>query len=108
MNQQEAYDHGKANGYAAASYLDADAIGWASDELGYGDPDALDKQEFEEVAQSAAYEGELNARSYSPFEFFAHDINMSGNRAEGLWEKYAEGVTVGINKGVKELLKRSV
>jgi hypothetical protein len=104
MNQQDAYDQGKANGYSSASYLDDDAIRLTSDEMGYGDPDFLDKPELEEVAESAAWEGEQNARQYAGFSYFAMEINQSGDRAEGLWEKYEEGVGVGIRKGVAEFL----
>ena len=108
MNQREAYDHGKADGYAAASYLDDDdqgltpeAIVEEAESWGYSDPDDLDKQEFEEVARSAAYEV-YQSRRYRLYM----DLPTSGNRAEGLWEKYDEGVTVGINKGVREYLDR--
>ena len=105
MNQQEAYDHGKANGYEAALSHSVDSVEDSADEL-FGLPyEALEQEDYEEALYHAAYAGEQNARSYSPFEFFAHDINMSGNRAEGLWEKYEDGVRVGINEGVKELLK---
>ena len=106
MNQKEAYEQGKANGYQAASYLDDEAITDASDEMNYGDPDVLDKDELEEVAQAAAYAGEQNAREYSGFAGFAAEINNGPeSRFEGLWEKYEEGVSVGIRAGVKEWLE---
>ena len=106
MNQKEAYEQGKANGYSAASYLGAEAIQIASEDLGYGDPDFLDKEELEEVAESAAWEGEQNARQYSSFAGFAAEINNGPeSRFEGLWDKYEEGVTVGVKKGVREWLK---
>lgn len=60
--------------------------------------------ECEDCLTSAAFESEQNARSYSPFEFFAHDINETGDRAEDLWEAYEEGVAVGIKSGLKERL----
>ena len=108
MNQREAYERGKENGYAAAEYLDDEQIKDAVENLYQADfisEHGLDKEDLAFAASIAAWENEKNARSYSPFEFFAHEINMSGNRAEGLWEKYEEGVTVGINKGVREYLK---
>ena len=106
MNQKEAYEQGKENGYSAASYLDDESIQIVSGLMGYGDPDFLDKEELEEVAQAAAGEGEQNGRQYSGFAGFAAEINNGPeSRFEGLWEKYEEGVTVGINKGVREWLK---
>jgi hypothetical protein len=105
MNQKEAYDRGRSNGYSAATYLDADAIRWASDELDYGDPEFLEEPELEEVAGYAAHLGEGNARDYAGFSYFAMEINRSGDRAEGLWEKYDKGVAVGIDKGVREWMK---
>jgi hypothetical protein len=106
MNQKEAYEQGKANGYSAASYLDAEAIQIASEDLDYGDPDFLDKEELEEVAESAAWEGEQSARQYSGFAGFAAEINNGPeSRFEGLWDKYEEGVIVGVKKGVREWLK---
>ena len=41
-------------------------------------------------------------RQYSPFEFFAHDINSYGERSEGLWESYDNGVYNGILAAIKD------
>jgi hypothetical protein len=117
MNQQEAYDHGKANGYTAASYLDDEEVKDAVENLYDADfisEHGLDKGDLATNRMArmahiwAAWDNEENARQYSPFEVFAHEINMSGNRAEGLWEKYEDGVRVGINQGVREYLGLAV
>lgn len=55
----------------------------------------------------AAFEAEANARQYSPFEFFAQACNESGDRAEGLWEAYDEGVAIGIRQASKRRLAPS-
>jgi hypothetical protein len=55
----------------------------------------------EEVLTNAAYEAEMNARQYSPWEFIAQEINDSDDPEE-LWEQYERGVTAGIQRGVRE------
>jgi hypothetical protein len=51
-------------------------------------------------------EAESNARQFSPFEFLAHDINETGDRAEGLWEAYDAGVFAGAKAGARERMRR--
>ena len=105
MNQKEAYEQGKANGYQAATFA-VDSVEDSADEL-FGLPyEALEQEDYEEALYHAAYGNEQHARQYSGFAGFAAEINNGPeSRFEGLWEKYDEGVTVGINKGVKEWLK---
>ncbi len=50
------------------------------------------------------FEKEDNARQYSPFEFFARDVNDSRD-PDGLWQAYDEGVSTGINRAVREIKK---
>ena len=64
----------------------------------YGTEGFKNKEEFFDMA----FESEDNSRQFSPFEFFAHDVNDSGDRPDGLWEAYDEGVTAGIKKAWKE------
>ena len=86
MNQREAYDHGVDRGYEAGT------DGEFTDEM-LSDVDAF---------QDEAFEIENHSRCFSPFEFFANDINDCGDRADGLWEAYDNGVGVGIRKAWKE------
>ena len=104
MNQKEAYDAGRSAGYDAAIYQDpADSLATAAYEGVYiGAPDQGD---LLEAIEYLAFDGEQNARQYAEFSYLAGDINSSGDRAEGLWEKYDEGVSVGITKGARQLIK---
>lgn len=76
MNQREAKAEGFAAGQGIGTFLETDI---------------KDEEEFiQEVLQT-----EENARCMSPFEFFAHEVNEAGDRAEGLWEAYDDGVRRG-------------
>jgi hypothetical protein len=81
MNKKEAYQEGFDRGYEAATYCEV--------------------EDGDEDKESAAFEAEENARQYSPFEFLAHDINETGDRADGLWEAYDKGVAAGIKAALK-------
>lgn len=83
MNKKDARATGFGNGYAAGAY---------------GTDGVLDEERFFEMA----YASEENARQFSPFELTAHEINESGNRAEGLWEAYDKGVEAGAKAAWKE------
>lgn len=68
-----------------------------------------DIPECEECIRVAARESEENARSYSPWEFGASEINgmdeVEGEGAsEELWEEYDRGVAAGIEEGIRERL----
>jgi hypothetical protein len=104
MNQKEAYDAGRNAGYNAAIYQDpAESLETAAMEGTYlGTPD---KDDLLGAIEYLAFDGEQNARQYAEFSYVAGDINNSGDRAEGLWEKYDEGVSVGITKGARQLIK---
>ena len=102
MNQREAKDYGIDQGYNAAIYTEVREY----DKHGAGcecDPNNDDKV-CEECLSLAAFESEQNARQYSPFEIFASEINELGDRSEGLWNVYEEGVEIGIKRGIKERL----
>lgn len=86
MNKMDARAEGFERGYCAAIYGTG----------GYKDED-----EFFQMA----YDSEDNARQMSPFEFLAHDINSTGDRAEGLWDAYEKGVNDGIDKAWKAITK---
>jgi len=54
---------------------------------------SYDEDEYREHA----FDCEDLDRQMSPFEFLAHDINETGDRAEGLWEAFDEGIAKGID-----------
>ena len=82
MNKKDAYREGVDQGTAAAEAV-------------------ILEHEAGENLEDAAFEAEELNRQYSPFEFFAHDVNDCGDRAEGLWEAYDKGVAAGIKAALK-------
>lgn len=86
MNQKEAYAHGYDRGIEAATYCEV-----------------AEGEDFE----SAAFDSEMNSRDFSPFEFFAHDVNETGDRSEGCWEAYDNGVAAGIRAAIRKARKAS-
>lgn len=83
MNKKSAYAEGKKAGYNIAAYAEFD-----------------EGMDYDEMLESA-FEAEEIARQFTPFEFLAHDINAS-REPDGLWEEYERGVSVGIEKGLKQ------
>ena len=83
MNQKEARGHGYDNGAHCA---------WMN----------VAPEKTDEQLEGIALEAEDNARQYSPFEFFAHDANATGDRAEGIWEAYDAGVLAGIRAVIRK------
>jgi hypothetical protein len=47
---------------------------------------------------AACGEAEENDRQFSPFEFTAYAINAAGDRADGLWEAFDEGIFLGFER----------
>lgn len=80
MNLKEAYQEGFDRGYEAGLFCEV---------------------EEGEDKEAAAFEAEDTSRQFSPFEFFAHDVNECGDRTEGLWEAYDKGVSAGIKSALK-------
>lgn len=103
MNQREAREYGIEQGSAAIRYCEVSDIDQREANCECGE---TSKAACEDCLASAAYESEQNARQYSPFEFFANDINESGDRADGLWEAYNKGVSIGIRRGLKARLEQ--
>ena len=89
MNKTDAYNHGLDRGIEVALHCEEE--------------EETEEEEVEWCALSVAdkrnacLESELHSRQYSPFEFFASDVNECGDRAEGLWDSYDAGVVKGIN-----------
>jgi hypothetical protein len=83
MNRKEAYRKGVDRGESIGESCLAENFAYAS-------VDAYLEQ---------CGESEENDRQFSPFEFLAHDINSHEEfRAEGLWEAFDRGISVGFNK----------
>ena len=114
MSQKEAYEYGKEQGLSTAQYFDP------SPEI---DLD-LPLKEIREELVMECHEAEHHSRQYSPWEFFASSMNEHQTfqsfelevgdfvkrsedpddaawRIQKLWEKYEDGVTVGIQKGLR-------
>lgn len=91
MTAQQAYNDGYNNGYSAGKYTDVGA-----DDKKQAGCECGEKQICRECVTAAAYESEVNARQYSPFEFIAHDMNEDEKRSDMLWERYDRGVAAGI------------
>ena len=100
MTQKEAYDLGRRLGFEAAYWTTVEEA--AADLYQDDTTRATLRDRMEEIA----WERENNARDFSPWEHYAADINRSEPewRVEGLWEKYEEGVGVGIRKAVGKTL----
>jgi hypothetical protein len=102
VNKTQAKSRGLYEGSAAAMYCIVDDMDRREAGCGCVAPAIC-----EECLRTAAYESEMHARDFSPWEFVAAAINGSGDRAEGLWEAYEEGVGKAITKGVKKRLKNN-
>jgi hypothetical protein len=90
MNKKDTYQSGYEIGYdiANTNITDLNTENWNDTIL-----DTF-------VSEMCETESE-HYRQFSPFEFFAHDINECDN-ADGLWDAYDNGVYKGILKRVRE------
>lgn len=61
----------------------------------------LDRETFKEIFMEELTEAEENYRCYSPFEFFAKDLNEREDRDEA-WEAYDEGISRAFSDAVDE------
>jgi hypothetical protein len=90
MNKKDTFAQGFNTGYdiAAENISDLNSENFNLDDL----------DNFK--VEMSTHESE-NYRQYTPFEFFAHDINECWN-SDGLWDSYDNGVWAGITRRVKE------
>jgi len=58
-------------------------------------------ENIREVHQDSCYTAESNSRSYSPFEFTAHEFNES-EFADDLWEAFEAGTNAAIEADLSE------
>lgn len=89
MNKKDCYQYGYDNGYSIAVDNRSD----------YNLADVDERENF--IDNMVETESE-HFRQFSPFEFFAHDVNMTGNRSDELWKSYEDGVYKGICVLVRE------
>lgn len=75
-----------------------------------GNPDEDDIEDFAEELRQLCWDADENFRQYSPFEFFAHELNTATD-SEELWEAYdtsiCEGVTSFINQLTESLKSKA-
>lgn len=64
------------------------------------------KDNIREYHELLCYAAEQNSRSYTPFEFVAHEFNSYGNDgdvvSEELWEAFDQGLTDSIHADLQE------
>lgn len=101
MNKKEVKDRGIDEGLGSIRYCEV-----SKEDQREAGCECKTGQACEDCLTSAAYASEMNARQFSPFEFFAHDINECEDRSEGLWSAYDAGVGVGIKRGMKDRIAR--
>jgi hypothetical protein len=94
MNKKDVYDQGYNTGYDIASSN-------IHTELNF---ENFSQEKLDEFISNCSETESEHYRQFSPFEFFAHDINECFN-SDGLWESYDAGVYKGICKRVKEFKK---
>jgi hypothetical protein len=96
MNKQSVISAGKQAGYDIASSNLYDIL----------NPKSYTQEDLDEFADDMiAHESDIY-RQYSPFEFFAHDINNSKYPDE-LWDAYNNAVWQGIWKRIKEFKREN-
>lgn len=67
-------------------------------------PEFYNDEDLEKYSESC-YEGEENSRQFSPFEFFAKELNDSID-PDTLWERYNDGISGGIEIFIRELKQK--
>lgn len=109
MNKKECREKGLKVGYDIAEANAAEiAKEWAlgPPEEGYWRLREYGSLHDAIVGEACSYEME-SYRQYTPFEFFAKEINDSGDRSDGLWEAYDAGVARGADQAANDYLKRA-
>lgn len=95
--ESDAYDRGYQHGHGFACH-NVPTIGDSVFSEGLGRV-VVDAANIRDVHESACFEAESNSRSFSPFEFTAHEFNSAGEASEGsasseaLWEAFERGTS---------------
>lgn len=103
MTKTDIYERGIEQGRSLVTlnFLQSEIYGMLTE--------CTDEEEWEELWED--YEEELipilmecdeNSRQYSPFEFFAKELNEA-KECEELWEAYDDGIFAGIEMAMEEL-----
>ncbi len=85
------HEHGKFHGKELVKYNISNVIITTDMEI----------DDFKENVANTAWEAEDGYRSYSPFEFFAKDLNDSED-PDAAWEAYEDGIADGINEEIND------
>jgi len=104
MTLKAAYQEGVSNGYGIAQENIMDFMRkhyprswWDTANL---------RGERRQTFISECLETESHFRQFSPFEFFAQELNAMDEKQEGLsqtaWGRYEDGVLAGIKKAIRE------
>jgi hypothetical protein len=91
MNKKFCYSEGYNTGYNIAKENEGELLTSGQFDDAMLEQFASDMSEFESDS----------FRQFTPFEFFAHDINNSHD-PDGLWDSYDEGVWAGIQRRIRE------
>lgn len=70
----------------------------------------LDDEDIEECKENLTeycWEADENYRQYSPFEFFAYELNKAEN-CEEAWDSYEEGIGEGIRTAVEKYFNKAL
>ena len=109
MNKREIRAEGLKRGYSIAKNIDLIDIGDYCDGevLQTGKREKITTDNWFEAHTNIAYECESNDRSFSPFEFLAHDINEYSNKSgnDAAWNEFDDAISRGIRKALKERWK---
>jgi hypothetical protein len=98
MNKTIAHDYGFDNGY-----------GIADTNINEIDVGSLEKEDLDKFIDDMISFEQDEFRQYSPFEFFAKDVNeLPEFDAEECWEAYDEGVEDGIEQRIKEFKNEGI
>lgn len=93
---RDAYDTGFDRGLEAAEYTEVPKAKPGS---------GLSDLQAEEYIKTEAFESEEHSRQYSPFEFFAQELNNDPD-SDSAWKAYEAGVEAGIEKGASKRLRK--
>ena len=103
MNQREARAEGRRNGYsiAEANAQETQSV-WDETPEDEREHDSL----FDAIVAVALEAESEHFRQFSPFEHFAKELNDCGDRSDGLWEAYEDGVHKGANQFAREYTRK--
>lgn len=108
MNKREIIREGLQRGYDVAKNIDLVDIGSYIDGYHIGEHGKVKvtTQNWFDVHLNLANDSENNARSFSPFEYLAYDLNaLSDTKSYDVWSVFDDAVYKGQMKALKERWK---